>query len=430
MKLTVKELPFDSPYLTFLRLTSAGYPVKLFLDSALVNRETGRYSVIAVGSVEELSLKNDDRCFEKLKDFYSKLSSEFRIDGLPFGIYGFLTYNASRFVESVPVPEGEDPGFPDIFFFLPETTFIFDNIEKKLTVVSFSNVPSTSKPAHVADFHAEFLGFNMSKDYFVYAVERIKNYIACGDTFQVNFSQRLNFRFKGSSVALFHALRGRNPSPFSFYLNLGELVAVSSSPERLVARRGNTVTARPIAGTRRRGSSSAEDARLWNELILSEKERAEHIMLVDLQRNDLGKVCRYGTVKADRLMFKESYSHVIHIVSSISGELRKGVDSVDILRAMFPGGTITGAPKPRTMEIIAEVEPTSRSLYTGSVGYIGFNDTMDFNIVIRTILLSRELAFVQVGAGVVWDSHPLKEYKETLHKAGALLESLNCKSFR
>jgi anthranilate/para-aminobenzoate synthase component I len=198
----------------------------------------------------------------------------------------------------------------------------------------------------------------------------------------------------------------------------------------LIKREGKLVETRPIAGTRRRGRDRNEDRVLEKELFLSEKERAEHIMLVDLERNDLGRVCKYGTVEVDELMVKEEYSHVMHIVSNVRGILREGVDTIDLIKAVFPGGTITGAPKVRTMEIIAELEPTRRSLYTGSVGYLGFNDTMDLNIVIRTLLFRKEKGFLQVGAGIVWDSNPEKEYEETLHKGRAILTSLKVNYLR
>ena len=428
MSLKLKKLPFQDPYRTFLSLKKRGYPVKLFLDSATVNPKTGRYSIIAIGCVEKILTKDDPLLFKKLRDFHRKLSEKYRVEGIPFGIYGFISYDANRFIEKVKGEQVDDIDFPDLLFFLPETTLIFDNVKRELYAVTFSEVPNLSLDSlSLGDFSAKLKGFNMTKEYFVECVEKIKGYIASGDTFQVNFSQRIDVDFKGDILSLYHRLREINPSPFSFFLDFGRIKAVSCSPERLIKRSGKKLETRPIAGTRRRGKDFWEERRLEKELFLSEKERAEHIMLVDLERNDLGRVCRYGSVEVDELMVKEKYSHVIHIVSNVRGELKDSLDSIDVIKAMFPGGTITGAPKVRTMEIIAELEPTKRSLYTGSVGYIGFNDTMDLNIVIRTLLFREDSGFLQVGAGIVWDSIPEKEFKETLHKGRALLESLGIK---
>ncbi|ADY73261.1 Anthranilate synthase [Desulfurobacterium thermolithotrophum DSM 11699] len=421
----IKRLSFVPPYEAFKFLVKRGYPIKLFLDSASVNSKTGRYSVIAIGIKEELSIKNDLEGFNKLREFHRNLSKKFIVDFLPFGIYGYISYDANRYIENIESKQLDDIGLPDIYFFLPEITMIFDNLKGEFWVISFSEIPKIStEPLIFGEFSASIIGFNMTKKYFFESVEKIKNYISKGDTFQVNFSQRIDISFKGDYVALYDRLRKINPSPFSFFFDFGEYKAVSCSPERLIKREGKRVETRPIAGTRRRGSNKIEDQTLEQELFLSEKERAEHIMLVDLERNDLGRVCKYGTVEVDELMVKEKYSHVMHIVSNVKGIIKEGMDSIDLIKAVFPGGTITGAPKVRTMEIIAELEPTRRSLYTGSVGYIGFNDTMDLNIVIRTLLFRGKIGFLQVGAGIVWDSEPEKEYEETLHKGKALLKSL------
>ena len=419
------DLGYQDPYLVFLTLSLKGYPVKMFLDSASVGEKTGRYSFIAVGSAEEISLKSDEKAFEKLERFYTKLKDKFGSEG---GIFGFLSYDLNRFLEpSVKGRQLDDIGYPDLYFFLPETLLVFDNLRKELRCITLSefSLPSLVSLSDLkGDFASKFLGFNMTKEYFISAVEKIKDYIAAGDTFQVNFSQRADVEVGGSFLCLYHRLRSINPSPFSFFFDFGRIKAVSCSPERLVLKRGKVVETRPIAGTRRRGRNRKEDEILEKELILSEKERAEHIMLVDLERNDLGKVCEYGTVEVDELMVREKYSHVIHIVSNVRGVLRENVSEIELLKAVFPGGTITGAPKVRTMEIIAELEPTRRALYTGSVGYIGFNGDLDFNIVIRTLLFNGERGFLQVGAGIVWDSDPLREYQETLHKGRALLKAL------
>ncbi|SNR66770.1 aminodeoxychorismate synthase, subunit I [Desulfurobacterium atlanticum] len=417
----VRNVDWIEPYELFKYLVSKGFPVKLFLDSATVNGKTGRFSFICVGEKEKLLLKTGDfDGFEKLKKFYDSLKKKYPED---FGIFGYLSYDAVRDIEKLPDIATDDIGMPDILFFLPETTFVFDNLKKEIKIygdeVEISGSGFSFK--QFPPFNIKFKGFNMSKDYFVYAVEKIKEYIASGDTFQVNFSQRLDFEIEGSSLSFYDSLRKINPSPFSFYFDIDGFEAVSCSPERLIKKEKNVIETRPIAGTRRRGKNKEEDLHLSRELLLSEKERAEHIMLVDLERNDIGKVARYGTVEVDELMVLESYSHVIHIVSNVKGEVDSNVHPVDIVKAMFPGGTITGAPKVRTMEIIEELEPTRRALYTGSVGYFSFEGNLDFNIVIRTLLIKENRAYLQVGAGIVWDSVPDLEYKETINKGKAFL---------
>jgi len=265
---------------------------------------------------------------------------------------------------------------------------------------------------------------NFSRMDFEAVVEKTKKYIKAGDIFQANLSQRLCAPMRTEPWLLYKTLSGINPSPFACYLDLGDIKIASSSPERLVSVEGSLVETRPIAGTRPRGKDGSEDMELCRELILSEKERAEHIMLVDLERNDLGRVCEYGSVRVDELMALEEYSHVIHIVSNVRGVLRPDKDRFDLIAAAFPGGTITGTPKVRCMEIIDELEPVTRGIYTGSVGYLSFNGDMDLNIVIRTFLIKGDKAYVQVGAGIVADSDPAREYYETLYKAEALLKAL------
>jgi anthranilate/para-aminobenzoate synthase component I len=265
----------------------------------------------------------------------------------------------------------------------------------------------------------------MSRDAYCDMVERAKAYIAAGDIFQANLAQRFTAPYEGrDGVEVYRRLRAINPSPFAAFLDLGDTHVICSSPERLVKRAGREAETRPIAGTRPRGANSADDARLTTDLLLNAKERAEHLMLVDLERNDLGRVCAYGSVKVDELMVTESYSHVIHIVSNIRGTLREDASNFDLLDAVFPGGTVTGVPKIRCLEIIEELEPVSRGLYTGSIGYVSWSGHMDWNIVIRTLTLARgELAFY-AGAGIVADSVPEKEYAETLYKAQALIDSV------
>ncbi|WP_457567286.1 anthranilate synthase component I family protein [Desulfurobacterium sp.] len=417
------------PYELFLSLNKKGYPVRLFFDSALVDGKKGRFSFLCIGEREKLVLKNHTGDgFAVLKQFYERLKAVYSDDY--FGIFGYFSYDAARYIENLPARAVDDLQMPDISFFLPETTIVFDNLRREIYAFGgeicfesdYGSVPAGNLRLH-------FLSSNIEKDGFFEGVEKIKSYIAAGDTFQVNFSQRLKFFFSGSPLVLYHKLRRINPSPFAFYLNMDGFRAVSCSPERLVRKVGSIIETRPIAGTRRRGRDEAEDVFLSNELFLSEKERAEHVMLVDLERNDLGKVAKYGTVVVDELMIKEVYSHVMHIVSNVRAEVDDSVHPVDVVKAMFPGGTITGAPKVRTMEIIEELEPTRRGLYTGSVGYFSFNGDFDFNIVIRTLLLKENMAYLQVGAGIVWDSEPDKEYRETIHKARAFLSVAGIENF-
>ncbi|MBU0899624.1 anthranilate synthase component I family protein, partial [bacterium] len=266
---------------------------------------------------------------------------------------------------------------------------------------------------------------NFTKEDFEKIVKTAKEYIREGDIFQVNLSQRFEHQIHEHPFKIYEVLRSINPSPFAAYLSLGNLRVVSSSPERLLNVSGNKIQTRPIAGTRPRGRTKKEDRLLGEELSLDAKERAEHIMLVDLERNDLGRICKYDSIFVNELMSLERYSHVIHIVSNVVGELKEEISLFDILKATFPGGTITGTPKIRAMEIIEELEPVKRGPYTGSIGWIGFNGHLDLNIAIRTIIIKGQTAYFQVGAGIVADSSPEREYFETLHKAKALMKALS-----
>jgi anthranilate/para-aminobenzoate synthase component I len=265
----------------------------------------------------------------------------------------------------------------------------------------------------------------MKKQDYMDIVRRAKEYIAAGDIFQANLSQRVSAHIENKDPwNLYKILRSINPSPFAAFLDFGDYQIVSSSPERLLRVKDGVVDTRPIAGTRPRGRDATEDEFMRTELLLNEKERAEHVMLIDLERNDLGRVSEYGMVKVDEFMTTEEYSHVIHIVSNVRGNLASAKDCFDAIRAAFPGGTITGVPKVRCMEIIDELEPVRRGPYTGSIGYIGFSGNMDFNIVIRTFVIKSGIAYVQAGAGIVADSDPGREYDETMKKAEALIRTL------
>ena len=273
--------------------------------------------------------------------------------------------------------------------------------------------------------YANGIQSNLSANEYKDRVRRTQVYIKEGDIYQANIAQRFETEFNGDPFELYHKLRAINPAPFSGFLRFSDFSIVSSSPERLIKIQNDTLETRPIAGTRPRGDNIAKDKSLSKELLLNEKERAEHLMLVDLERNDMGRVCQIGSVKVTDLMFLEQYSHVSHIVSNIQGRLKPNASIRDLLKALFPGGTITGCPKIRCMEIIHELEPSSRGPYSGSFGYIGFSRQLDLNIIIRTIILIDDKAFFHVGAGIVADSDPDKEYEETLAKAAAMIRVLS-----
>jgi anthranilate synthase component 1 len=265
---------------------------------------------------------------------------------------------------------------------------------------------------------------NFEREEFEETVRRAKEYIVAGDVIQVVVSQCFSGEMTGEDFSLYRNLRSVNPSPYMFYLNFGEVRLIGASPEVLVRLTDGRIHLRPIAGTRRRGRSAEEDLALERELMADPKERAEHVMLVDLGRNDVGRVAAPGSVKVPRLMEVERYSHVMHIVSAVEGQLRNGLDSFDVFMAAFPAGTVTGAPKIRAMELISELEPTARGPYAGAVGYFGFNGNMDFCITIRTITLERNRISIQVGAGIVADSSPEAEYEETMRKAAAMFRAI------
>ncbi|MCM8775275.1 MAG: anthranilate synthase component I family protein, partial [Candidatus Omnitrophica bacterium] len=277
----------------------------------------------------------------------------------------------------------------------------------------------SGKPFRLKEFCPE-----ISQPQFEHMVRRAQRYIVAGDIYQANLSQRFSFKFEGCPTRLYDTLRKINPSPFASFLKVGDLRILSSSPERLIRKRGRLCETRPIAGTRPRFSPKMTSRTLVQDLLRSEKERAEHIMLVDLERNDLGRVCDWSTVRVEEMMKIEKYSHVIHIVSKIVGRLSNNKDLFDLIQAMFPGGTITGCPKIRCIEIIDELEPVQRGIYTGSIGYIDFRGDLDLNIVIRTMILKKNKGYLQVGAGIVYDSDPTREFDETLHKGEALVKAL------
>jgi para-aminobenzoate synthetase component I len=367
-----------------------------------------------------------------------------RREGLPDfqgGVIGFLSYDYARKIEKLPTLGRDDLEIPDLYFYYLKKWAVFDHRENCLwTMILSDQEPESAELtlAHWSDSWRDALSsmnetkgdpehhdkanieVSMDEEEFSEAVEKIQSYISQGDVFQVNLSVRQSQQLKAEPYAVYKELRELNPSPYMSFIHSPDFQIVSGSPELLVKKKGTEVSTRPIAGTRSRGMDAEEDERLALELIHNEKERAEHVMLVDLERNDLGKVCQYGTVEVNEFMVIEKYSHVMHIVSNVRGILDETKTGADVIRSVFPGGTITGAPKVRTMEIIEELEPVRRGIYTGSIGWIGVNGDMELNIVIRTMLVKEGKGHIQAGAGVVIDSNPKHEYKESLKKAKAL----------
>jgi anthranilate synthase component 1 len=371
------------------------------------------------------------------------------------GAVGYFGYDVVRYIEKLPAPPPRTRDVPEALFVLTRVLVVVDNLRSRALLVAAVPVPDGAPDAEVRRLreHAQrdldeterrmrgpaalrplpSLGrptpavgeSSFARPDFERAVQRIRDYIVAGDAFQVLLARRIAMRHDFDSSDLYRTLRTLNPSPYMFHLQLDGVELVGSSPELLVRVQDGQVIVRPIAGTRRRSGSPETDARLAAELLADEKERAEHLMLVDLGRNDVGRVARYGTVNVTELMIVEKYSHVLHIVSEVRGQLRDGVSAMDALRATFPAGTMTGAPKVRAMEIIDELEPERRGPYAGAVGYIAADrGRMDLAITIRTCVIANGVASVQAGAGIVHDSVPAREWEETESKAGALLEAI------
>lgn len=366
------------------------------------------------------------------------------------GAIGYLSYDMAKYFERLPDKAIDDLQFPDLYFMVIDKLWVYDNKEKKIYYIEYleakglTDIESKYKakyqqmeqalediitahdalPANINitkhKVDRSLIVPSLTKDQFVQAVNRVKEYITEGDVFQVNLSVRQSRQLEAKGIDIYKHLRLINPSPYMGYIDFGDLELVSGSPELLIEVNNRIIQTRPIAGTRPRGRNEEEDLALTNELLNNEKEVAEHIMLVDLERNDLGRVCKYGTVKVTELMVVEKYSHVMHIVSNVVGEINDNNDIYDCIKATFPGGTITGAPKIRTMEIIEELEPYKRGPYTGSMGWIGFNNSMELNILIRTLAIKNGKGYIQAGAGIVIDSIPENEYIESLNKAEAL----------
>jgi anthranilate synthase component 1 len=455
----------DTPVSAFLKL---GETPSFLLESVEGGEKWARYSFLGVrpsktirgwGSRIEVTDVNGSSETREVEDpigFLRELMAQYRPvvpDGLPKvfgGLVGYLGYDMVRFIEELPDRGHEALDAPDMYLMLTDTMLVFDNLRQTIKVVSNVHLDGSSPDEAYAGAvrkiddiierlrrpmksperkggagsPGEFVSSFGTKEAFESAVERAKEYVHSGDVVQVVLSQRFERRHNTSPFNIYRALRVINPSPYMYYLDLGDTKIVGSSPEILVRLDGSRITVRPIAGTRKRGGTERQDLDLEEELKNDPKEIAEHIMLVDLGRNDVGRVAETGSVKVTELMGVERYSHVMHMVSNVEGELREGLDSFDLLKACFPAGTVSGAPKIRAMEIIEELEPVKRGLYAGSVGYFSFSGYMDTCITIRTLIIQDGKVYVQAGAGIVADSVPEREYAETVSKARGMIKAV------
>lgn len=418
---------------------------------AVIVGEDGKVVLKENGTVTDLPFEKDPlEAIKRILERYRPVE----VSGLPRfygGAVGYLSYDVVRFFEKLPYNDKPGIGLPEIFLMLTDTLLIFDNVAGRIKVVSNAHVdegeadeayqravakidalieklraplplPGASRPVDKVSGESRS---NFTPEGFHDAVLRAKEYVRAGDIIQVVLSQRFEREVTCEPFDIYRALRAINPSPYMFYLKMGRTSLVGSSPEVMVRLEGGKIELRPIAGTRRRGETDEEDIALEKELLADPKERAEHIMLVDLGRNDVGRVSSPGGVEVNELMTVERYSHVMHIVSNVRGRIAKDKDAYDVMRSCFPAGTVSGAPKIRAMEIIEELEPTRRGPYAGSVGYFGFSGSMDTCITIRTIVVKDGKAGVQAGAGIVADSEPEKEFQETVNKAMGMMKAID-----
>lgn len=462
-----EEILADTETPVSLYLQVGGTPYSYLLESVEGGEKLGRYSFIGLdplcifrcrGSTCTLWQDGEEKTFPQplgtLKGLFQGLQIPYVLPGLPRffgGLVGYFSYDFVRHLERIPATGKDDLRLPEVYLVLNRLLLIYDHVRRTVRVVCLARRDDLADRRKAEERLAQILrtlreppkprpkeeiagsnygtapgGWqsNMTPQAFMTKVRKIKEYIAAGDCIQVVLSQRLAIPFRGNPFEVYRRLRSINPSPYMFYLNFPEVQLAGSSPEMLVRVEDGVVETRPIAGTRRRGSTPSEDQELARELQASEKERAEHLMLLDLGRNDIGKVAAPGKVHVPQFMAVEYYSHVMHLVSTVTGQLAPGKTALDAFLACFPAGTVSGAPKVRAMEIIAELEPTWRGPYAGAVGYLGLNGNLDTCIAIRTIVFAEGKAFVQAGAGIVADSEPEAEYQETLHKARGLLKAL------
>jgi anthranilate synthase component 1 len=456
----------ETPIGVFKKLAPG--PNSFFLESMEGGERWGRYSFMGFDPLfifkskgSQVTVQEDD-CWEEqivpdpLRFLQERLAT-FRLppsmEGFPRffgGAVGYMGYEVVSFFESIPDDLEDDVNLPDSWFMVPRIVLVFDNLKQSIKVVANARLgkgadaekaygqaakgirtvidriraPVQSSRISPESHTAGPIRNKIPQPQFESMVSKAKDYIRQGEIIQVVLSQGFETEVEAEPFEVYRAIRRINPSPYLFYLAFEEAALLGSSPEVMVRLEGRRVTLRPIAGTRPRGETEDEDKRLEAELLADPKERAEHVMLVDLARNDVGRVADYGTVKLSDLMVVEHYSHVMHIVSNVEGILRDGLNAFDVLRASFPAGTVSGAPKVRAMEIIHELEPYRRGPYAGAVGYFSFAGNMDLAITIRTIVIKGRRAFIQAGAGIVADSLPRKEYEETVHKATALFEAI------
>ncbi len=431
---------------TIGRYTFAGAnPAEIF-------RARGKLCTLEAGSRKTQFEANPIERLRQLTKRYRPV----RVPGLPpliAGVIGYFAYDMVRLFERIPDTGRDDMGVDDCVTMFYLGVVAFDHVQHRVWIIRnvFTDgpgslrakydsavreihrtrrllegpLPPQERPRRSVPLHVQS---NMTKEQFTSGVRKAKEYIRAGDAFQIVLSQRFEARTTASPFDIYRALRVVNPSPYLFHLKLGDVSVVGSSPEMLVKVQGRSATYRPLAGSRPRGRDEKEDRELEAELLADPKERAEHVMLVDLGRNDLGRVCEYGSVSPERLMFVERYSHIMHIASSLRGCLRRDVDCFDALAACFPAGTLSGAPKVRAMEIIDELEPTRRGIYAGAILYLDFSGNLDSCIGLRTLVAKNGRVYVQAGAGIVADSVPEHEYEETRHKARALLRALEIAS--
>jgi para-aminobenzoate synthetase component 1 len=439
------------------------------LDSGMDSQRLGRYSFIgsdpflimkSQGDNITLTSGNSQKTqqgnpFDILHNLFEKYRLDCSQAPVPFcgGAVGYFSYDLCHFIESLPGTAIDDLQLPESYFAFYSTIVAFDNLLGKTYIIS-SGFPEyddegqrltkaaeqiekmasrLSAPVSVPEYNTTgtpalteaVLKCNFTPEDYKNAVKKVRDYIIAGDIFQANISQRFETDLTIPPYELYSRLRQINPAPFASYLNFDDVVIVSASPERFLRLDSDQVETRPIKGTRPRGKNAANDKAMAQELTASIKDRAENVMIVDLERNDLGRVCQFGTINVTELAILETFPTVFHLTSTVVGKLRSDKNRLDLLKATFPGGSITGAPKVRAMEIIDEVEPTRRSIYTGAIGYLCFSGNMDINIVIRTFLVKDKKAYFQVGGGIVYDSDPEEEYQETLDKAKALIQALN-----
>ena len=456
----------DTPLSVYLKL--ANVPYSYLFESVHGGEKWGRYSIIGLGCENRLKVFGHEVVLEKgaaeverfevddplryVEDYLQSFKVA-ELDCLPRfsgGLVGYFGYDTIRYIEPKLAhnPNPDKHGTPDILLMLSEQLVVFDNLSSRLYIIVYvdpaaddalgqgqarldelvrrieatlPDMPARGNGASVseADFESEF-----TRDGYMQAVQKARQYIIDGDAMQIVLSQRLSIPFDAEPLNLYRALRGLNPSPYMYYMNLGDHYVVGSSPEILVRLEQGQVTVRPIAGTRPRGASEDEDRALEQELLNDPKELAEHLMLIDLGRNDAGRVARTGTVQLTDKMIIERYSHVMHIVSNVRAQLKDGLSAMDVLRATFPAGTVSGAPKIRAMEIIDELEPVKRGIYSGAVGYLSWNGNMDTAIAIRTAVIKDGKLYIQAGAGIVYDSVPENEWAETMNKGRAIFRAV------